>query len=114
MPLVEINDITGIATVSVTETIAQVSVDDSAEPVIVSVNVIAPPEIIEVGILGPQGPQGIQGPVGPVGSSTLANLTDVNVAAKVDKSVLYFDQTSSKFVANDVNTIVTLTDGGNF
>lgn len=44
----------------------------------------------------------------------LASLTDVNVVNKVNKSVLVFDQTTNKFVANDVNTITTITDGGSF
>ena len=57
---------------------------------------------------------GPQGPIGPAGPSHFADLLDVNVAAKVNNSVLYYNQTSAKFVADDVNTVVTLTDGGNF
>ena len=48
------------------------------------------------------------------GITALAQATDVNVSAKVDKSVLVYDSSAGKFVANDVNTIITLTDGGNF
>jgi len=65
-------------------------------------------EIIELLIPGPRGP------AGPPGSSHLEDLLDVNVTAKVDNSILYYDQTSEKFVADDINTVVTLTDGGNF
>ena len=48
------------------------------------------------------------------GSSTLADLTDVDTTLKVDTSVLYYKSSVSKFVADDVNTIITITDGGNF
>lgn len=48
------------------------------------------------------------------GITALAQATDVNVASKVDKSVLVYDASTDKFVANNVNTVITLTDGGNF
>jgi len=114
MPEVEINETTGIATVSVTEQIAEVTVDESGETPIVEITVAASPEIIEVGIIGPQGPQGVPGAQGPAGAALLSELTDVNVQSKVNQSVLYFDQSSNKFVANSIHTIITLTDGGNF
>lgn len=44
----------------------------------------------------------------------LQDLTDVTSADKVDGSVLVYDSATSKFVADDVNTKLTLTDGGNF
>ena len=53
---------------------------------------------------GPQGPQGIPGPAGLV----------VNTAAKVDKSIVYYDGPTSQFKADAVWTTSTLTDGGNF
>ena len=93
------------------EVIESVAVVVNETEVSVELDVSAPPQVVEVGVIGPQGPIG---PAGPAGSNTLANLTDVNVAAKVDNSVLYYNQTSDKFVANDVNTIITITDGGNF
>ena len=68
-------------------------------------------EVVELLVQGQMGPQG---PIGPAGPSHFADLLDVNVAAKVNNSVLYYNQTSAKFVADDVNTVVTLTDGGNF
>lgn len=114
MPEIEINDITGIATVGVTEVIAEVTVDDTELTPVVQVNVSSPPEIIEVGIIGPQGPQGPTGVAGPPGSTTLEALTDVNVTSKVDNSVLYYKESESKFFADDINTVITLTDGGNF
>ena len=49
-----------------------------------------------------------------VGTTNLASLNDVNVVNKVDKSVLVYDQSTNKFVANDVNTVTSITDGGNF
>lgn len=96
------------------QVIESVAVVVNPTEVSVGVDVNAQPQVVEIGVIGPQGPQGPIGPVGPPGSNTLANLTDVNVNAKVNNSVLYYDQSSSKFVANDVNTIVTITDGGNF
>jgi hypothetical protein len=114
MPEIEINDITGIATVGVTEQIAEVTVDEGGDTPVVEVTIVDSPQVIEVGVIGPQGPQGAAGPAGPAGSTTLSELTDVNVIAKVNKSVLVYDQLTDKFVANDVNTITTITDGGNF
>ena len=53
---------------------------------------------------GPQGPQGTPGPGGLV----------VNDTAKVDKSVVYYDASSTSFRADAVWTIPNLSDGGNF
>ena len=36
------------------------------------------------------------------------------VTHRIDGSVLIYDATAAKFVADDVNTKITLTDGGNF
>lgn len=52
-------------------------------------------------------------------SSTTSNfalndLTDVSTADKTDGSILYYDSSSSSFKADDVNTKLTLADGGNF
>ena len=44
----------------------------------------------------------------------LSDLRDVNIGGKVAGSVLYYDQASSKWKGDDINTITTLTDGGNF
>ncbi|WP_291812526.1 hypothetical protein [Limnobacter sp.] len=49
------------------------------------------------------------GPQGPPGLS----LT-VNTAAKVDKSVVYYDSSTDQFRADATITQTTLTDGGNF
>jgi len=51
---------------------------------------------------------------GTNGITQLAQATDVDVSAKTDKSVLVYDQSAGKFVANSANTVITLTDGGNF
>lgn len=88
-----------------------VALDGRLDPVTVEVTLVEQPSVIEVGIIGPQGPAG---PAGPVGATTLAALTDVDITNKVDNSVLYYNQTSSKFLADDINTIITITDGGNF
>lgn len=97
MTQIQVTEETAVA-VSTTEAVVDITVD-------------ATPQVIEVGIIGPQGPQGIQG---PIGASTLSELTDVNVGQKVNNSILYYDQSADLFVANDVNTIITITDGGAF
>lgn len=111
MPEVEINEQTGIATVAVTQQIAEVNVTESESSITVQISATQEPEIIQVGIIGPQGPQGIQG---LPGSTSLEELEDVDISLKVPNSVLYYKQSQGKFVADDVNTIITLTDGGNF
>lgn len=47
-------------------------------------------------------------------TTRLQDMNDVLASAKVDGSVLIYDATRSKFVADEVNTKITLTDGGNF
>lgn len=84
----------------------QVVVTEVAEQVIEVVSPTAP-LTVEVQTAGPQGP-----PVSEV--LTLADLVDVDVTGKVASSVLYYDTTSGKWLGNDINTVVTLTDGGNF
>lgn len=63
-------------------------------------------EVVEVITAGPQGPSA---PVGAFG-----DIPDVDTTAAVDKSVLFYDAEAQQWVGNDVNTIVTLTDGGGF
>lgn len=80
------------------------------------------------------GPQGVPGPgiipsgtTGQVLTKTsnanydtqwktleLSDLSDINIANKVDGSVLVYDGGSQKFVANSSFTSLSLTDGGNF
>lgn len=80
------------------------------------------------------GPQGVPGPgiipsgtTGQVLAKTsnvnydtqwktlgLSDLSDINIANKVDGSVLVYDGGSQKFVANSSFTSLSLTDGGNF
>lgn len=52
---------------------------------------------------------GPQGPPGPIGSGLA-----VNDAAKVDKSVIYYDTETASFKADAIWTVFSLTDGGNF
>ena len=47
-------------------------------------------------------------------AGTLAALSDVNVTAKEDGSILYYDFTTDKFLADDINTRISLVDGGSF
>lgn len=97
MAQLQVTEETAVA-VSTTEAVVDIAVD-------------ATPQVIEVGVIGPQGPQGIQG---PSGTNALSELADVNVGQKVNNSILYYDQSVDLFVANDINTIVTITDGGSF
>jgi len=54
--------------------------------------------VVTVAVAGPQGPVGF-------------DLEDTN---KVDGSVIYYDQSSAKFKADNTTTKLTLVDGGNF
>lgn len=47
-------------------------------------------------------------------AATLAALQDVDASNRVDNSVIYYDGNSETFKANSLNTILTITDGGNF
>lgn len=62
--------------------------------------------VVEVLTAGPQGASATAFAVG--------ELSDVDDSAKVDKSVLYYDEAAGKWKGDDVNTIITITDGGNF
>lgn len=59
---------------------------------------------------GPQGAVGPQGVVGPAGPAGLV----VNEAAKVNKSVVYYDANTATFKADNTWTTDTLVDGANF
>lgn len=48
------------------------------------------------------------------GIDSLAELTDVDTTGRVDGSVLIYDGTTARFVADSINTRLTLADGGNF
>ena len=47
-------------------------------------------------------------------AATLSALQDVDTSNRVDNSVIYYDGNSETFKANSLNTILTITDGGNF
>lgn len=83
----------------------QVVVTEVAEQAI-EVRTPAESLLVEIHTAGPQG--------AAAAPSLLSNLADVNVGGKVAGSVLYYDQSSSKWKGDDINTITTLTDGGNF
>lgn len=52
------------------------------------------------------GPQGVQGPAGS-GFTLIQN-------SKVDKSVVYYDASSDVYRADNIHTVETITDAGNF
>jgi len=56
--------------------------------------------VVTVSTAGPQGPA--------------AEGFDIDSSAKVDKSVVYYDSSAGQFKADNLQTILTLTDGGNF
>lgn len=80
--------------------INQVVIEEDQNAVIIQSPITA---IATIVAQGPQGPQGTAG-------SGIA----VDDAAKVDKSVVYYDASSATFKADPIWTIPTLTDGGNF
>lgn len=53
-------------------------------------------------------------PTTPTTSGTLASLSDVNVTARTGGSVLYYDSTAQKWKGDDINTVLSLVDGGNW
>lgn len=62
---------------------------------------------------GPQGQQGQQGPQGPQGPQGAAGI-DLDSTAKINGSLVYYDQASSKFKADTTWTTSTIVDGANF
>lgn len=78
----------------ITETTATVIVESSTS------------STVEVITAGPQGP------TAPV--ATFGDIPDVDVTGAVDKSVLYYDAASATWKGNDINTVITITDGGGF
>jgi len=81
--------------VIITETQNTVEVNETTNTVIVNEGIST---IVEVVTRGPQGPKGL----------------DLDESAKVDGSVVYYDQSSAKFKADATTTKLTLVDGGNF
>ena len=88
----------------------QVLISQISEQVI-EVQAPGAPLTVQVSTAGPQGPTG---PAGAAGVTSLAALDDVNVSGKVNGSVLYYDTATSRWRGDDINTVVTLTDGGNY
>lgn len=56
--------------------------------------------VVTASTIGPQGPA--------------ATGFDIDSSGKVDKSVVYYDSSAGQFKADNLQTILTLTDGGNF
>lgn len=81
----------------------------SQEPMAIEVQVAQAPGVVQIATPGPQGPSGEA-----LTSFALVDLEDVDATQKVENSVLYYNAEKSAFVLDDVNTVQTLTDGGNF
>ncbi len=47
-------------------------------------------------------------------AGTMASIEDMDVTNKVDKSLVYYDGNSDTFKADNLYTVITLSDGGNF
>ena len=58
--------------------------------------------------------EGPQGSAGASGASTFAGLQDVDATSVQDQAVVYYNAMSAKFKVDGTNTILSLTDGGNF
>ena len=57
----------------------------------------------------------IQTPVTTVVKATFpVPYFNIDDSAKVDKSLVYYDEATSQFKADNLQTVNTLTDGGNF
>jgi hypothetical protein len=83
----------------------QVLVSETSEHAI-EVQVPAQPALVEVATAGPQGPTATV--------AGLNDLSDVNTTAKVAKSILYYDAESGEWKGDSAQTILTVTDYGNF
>jgi hypothetical protein len=55
-----------------------------------------------------------RGPQGPPGPPTTGSGLFVNDAAKIDKSIVYYDAPSSSYKADATWTTSTIVDGANF
>lgn len=55
-----------------------------------------------------------RGPQGPPGPPTTGSGLFVNDAAKIDKSIVYYDAASSSYKADAIWTTSTIVDGANF
>lgn len=79
----------------------QIVIQEEEKSVVVESSISAVATIIAQGPQGPQGPPGGGGII-------------VDEAAKVDKSVVYYDAAAASFKVDAIWTTSTLTDGGNF
>lgn len=86
-------------------------IDGDPCQVVVNVDTPQQPQVVEVTTTGPQGPVG---PPGPAGAAQLSELTDVDVTGRGEKSLLYYDAASGKWIGDSIQTIIEVTNGGNF
>lgn len=77
-----------------------VSVDPQDQSV---VSVVSNETVVSVSAAGPK-----------ESASTLTAMQDLDVSNKVDKSLVYYDESSEMFKADNLHTVFTLSDGGNF
>ena len=84
-------------TVTANETQNTISVNETTNTVTVTEGATT---IVRVATEGPQGPAGTG--------------FNIDSSGKVDKSVVYYDSSAGQFKADNLQTILTLTDGGNF
>ena len=89
-----------MTTVNVTTTENTVSVTENGSSTVVKAPVTT---VVTATTAGPQGPEG------PAGSNF-----SLNQAAKVDKSVIYYDSASGEYRADATWTITTIVKGGDF
>ena len=82
-------------TVTISETKNTVEVNETTNTVTVNEGTST---VVTVATEGPQGPKGLE----------------LDESAKVNGSVVYYDQSSAKFKADATTTKLTLVDGGNF
>ena len=75
------------------------SVNVTTQKNTVSVSTSGQPTVVTATTAGPQGPPGD---------------FDLNQAAKVDQSVIYYDSASGEYRADDTWTIKTIVKGGDF
>lgn len=79
--------------------------------------IVSPVNEQSIIVLAPSGaPRLTVSTEGPIiqGGGTFGALNDVDVSGKTDKSVIYYDSSSGKYKADSSETLITLTDGGNF
>lgn len=92
--------------VNVTTNNTDISVTENGSTTVVETQSVASVTAITA---GPQGPSGAGG-----AELLLDELANVATNSKTTNSVLYWDTVTNQWKGDDINTITTLADGGNF